>query len=89
MSEDMRNFRILLQYEGTRYRGWQRQESTGDTIQGRLEALLTKMCGQKAGSASFQNDRHHNAGSWFRQNRCRSTCAGTDSKFPCGNGDEL
>ena len=47
MSEDMRNFRILLQYEGTRYRGWQRQESTGDTIQGRLEALLTKMCGQK------------------------------------------
>lgn len=41
----MRNFRILLQYEGTRYRGWQRQESTGDTIQGRLEALLFKMTG--------------------------------------------
>ena len=45
MSEDMRNFRILLQYEGTRYRGWQRQESTGDTIQCRLEALLFKMTG--------------------------------------------
>lgn len=41
----MRNFRLLLQYEGTRYQGWQRQESTGNTIQGRLEALLTKMCG--------------------------------------------
>ncbi len=41
----MRNFRILLQYEGTRYQGWQRQESTENTIQGKLEALLTKMTG--------------------------------------------
>ena len=39
------NYKIILQYEGTRYRGWQRQESTGDTIQGRLEALLFKMTG--------------------------------------------
>ena len=40
----MSNYRILIQYEGTRYQGWQRQESTENTIQGRLEALLTKMC---------------------------------------------
>ena len=43
----MRNIRITLQYEGTRYQGWQRQESTDNTIQGKLEALLTKMCGSK------------------------------------------
>ena len=43
----MRNFMMILQYEGTRYQGWQRQESTGNTIQGRLEALLTKMTGQE------------------------------------------
>lgn len=43
----MSNYKMVLQYEGTRYQGWQRQESTGNTIQGKLEALLTKMCGEK------------------------------------------
>ena len=43
----MRNIKVILQYEGTRYRGWQRQVSTENTIQGKLEALLTKMCGSK------------------------------------------
>lgn len=43
----MRNIKVILQYEGTRYQGWQKQESTDNTIQGKLEALLTKMCGKK------------------------------------------
>ena len=43
----MRNFRVTLQYEGTRYQGWQKQESTDNTIQGKLEALLSKMAGTK------------------------------------------
>ncbi len=43
--DKMRNFRILVQYEGTRYQGWQRQDSTGNTIQGKLENILAKMCG--------------------------------------------
>ncbi len=43
----MRNIKVILQYEGTRYQGWQKQERTANTIQGKLEALLTKMCGQK------------------------------------------
>lgn len=41
----MRNFKMVLQYEGTRYQGWQKQESTENTIQGKLEALLSKMAG--------------------------------------------
>lgn len=41
----MRNFRIVLQYEGTKYQGWQKQESTDNTIQGKLENILTKMAG--------------------------------------------
>ena len=41
----MRNFRILVQYEGTRYQGWQRQDSTGNTIHGKLEMILAKMTG--------------------------------------------
>ncbi len=40
----MRNIRLLLQYEGTKYQGWQRQQSTDHTIQGKLETLLSKMC---------------------------------------------
>lgn len=42
----MRNIRLLLQYEGTRYQGWQRQKSTDNTIQGKLETLLSRMCGE-------------------------------------------
>ena len=40
------NYRAVLQYEGTRYQGWQKQISTENTIQGKLEALLTKMVGE-------------------------------------------
>ena len=43
----MRNFKILIQYEGTKYQGWQRQESTGNTIQGKFEAILSKMTDSK------------------------------------------
>lgn len=43
----MSNYKMVLQYEGTRYQGWQRQESTGNTIQGKIEALLSRMCGTK------------------------------------------
>lgn len=43
----MKNYKIVLQYEGTRFQGWQRQESTDNTIQGKLEAILTKMTGKK------------------------------------------
>lgn len=43
----MSNFKMILQYEGTRYQGWQKQENTENTIQGKLEALLFKMTGQK------------------------------------------
>lgn len=42
----MRNIRLLLQYDGTRYQGWQRQESSENTIQGKLERLLSQMCGE-------------------------------------------
>ncbi|NLL78851.1 MAG: tRNA pseudouridine(38-40) synthase TruA [Clostridiales bacterium] len=41
----MKNYKMILQYEGTRYQGWQRQESTDNTIQGKLEAILTKFTG--------------------------------------------
>ncbi len=41
----MKNYKITIQYEGTRFQGWQRQVSTDNTIQGKIEAILSKMCG--------------------------------------------
>ncbi len=41
----MKNYKIVLAYEGTRYRGWQRQGNTGDTIQEKIENVLTRMEG--------------------------------------------
>lgn len=41
----MKNFKLVLQYDGTRYNGWQKQGNTKNTIQGKLEALLGKLFG--------------------------------------------
>ena len=41
----MNNYRLKIQYDGTRYHGWQRQREGGDTIQGRIENVLSKMVG--------------------------------------------
>ena len=42
----MRNFKLLLEYDGSRYRGWQRLADSDMTIQGKLEAVLTRMAGE-------------------------------------------
>lgn len=41
----MKNYKILIQYDGTRYKGWQSQKSTDATIQGKIQAVLSKMAG--------------------------------------------
>ena len=35
---------MKITYEGTRYQGWQKQESSDNTIQGKFEVLLSRMC---------------------------------------------
>ena len=39
------NYKLLIQYDGSRYEGWQRQERTGNTIQGKIEAVLSRFEG--------------------------------------------
>lgn len=39
------NYRLDIQYDGSRYGGWQRQKDTDNTIQGKIEDVLTKMMG--------------------------------------------
>ena len=41
----MKNYRIIVQYDGTRYKGWQVQKSTDMTIQGKLQAVLGELVG--------------------------------------------
>ncbi len=41
----MKNYRIIVAYDGTKYNGWQRQGNTPNTIQGKIEDILTKMTG--------------------------------------------
>ena len=35
----MANYRMTIQYDGTRYSGWQSQHATDATIQGKLETV--------------------------------------------------
>lgn len=42
----MKNYKITVQYDGSRYNGWQRQGNTQNTIQERFENVLSKMCGR-------------------------------------------
>ena len=39
----MKNIKITLQFDGSRYSGWQKLGNTDNTIQGKLESLLEKM----------------------------------------------
>lgn len=37
------NYKMIISYDGTRYRGWEHQPGTEWTIQGKLETVLNKM----------------------------------------------
>ena len=42
----MRNLRLDICYDGTRYRGWQRLSGVDNTIQGKLETALSLILGE-------------------------------------------
>ena len=42
----MRNLRLDICYEGTRYKGWQRLADNGNTLQGKLETTLSRILGE-------------------------------------------
>lgn len=45
----MNNYRMLLEYDGGRYDGWQRlgRDESGNTIESKIAEVLTKMTGEK------------------------------------------
>ena len=58
----MKNYKITVSYDGTRYKGWQVLKSTDATIQGKLQMVLSALAGISGA------DRR------LRENRCRSSC---------------
>lgn len=43
----MKNYKLTISYDGSRYRGWQRLKDNSATIQEKIETCLSKMCGTK------------------------------------------
>ncbi|RXZ00659.1 tRNA pseudouridine(38-40) synthase TruA [Fictibacillus sp. S7] len=43
----MNNYKLTIQYDGGRYKGWQRLGNTENTIQGKIEKVLTEMAGEE------------------------------------------
>ena len=41
-----RTYRLILSYDGTRYRGWQRLQNGALTVQGSVERALSELFGQ-------------------------------------------
>lgn len=39
------NYRMEIAYDGSRYQGWQRQKRTDQTIQGKIEEVLSRLAG--------------------------------------------
>lgn len=57
----MPNYRLTLCYDGTRWKGWQKQGNTDNTIQGKLETLLSRLLDQPvevAGSGRTDGGTH-------------------------------
>ncbi|WP_077612052.1 tRNA pseudouridine(38-40) synthase TruA [Clostridium sp. Marseille-P2415] len=42
----IKNYRMVLEYDGSRYDGWQKQGNTEQTVQGKIENVLERMVGQ-------------------------------------------
>ncbi|MCT4605559.1 MAG: tRNA pseudouridine(38-40) synthase TruA [Marinisporobacter sp.] len=43
----MRNIKLTIEYDGSKYNGWQRLGNTDNTIQGKIEGVLSRMTDRK------------------------------------------
>lgn len=69
----MRNIRLDICYDGTRYRGWQRLPGKDDTIQGKLETALSRILGEPIEiSGSGRTDAGVHAQGQVANFHCRS-----------------
>lgn len=70
----MRNLRLDICYDGTRYKGWQRLSSCDNTIQGKIETVLSRLLGEPIEiSASGRTDAGTHARGQVVNFHCNST----------------
>ena len=70
----MRNLRLDICYDGTRYRGWQRLPGKDDTIQGKIETCLSRVLGEAIEiSGSGRTDAGVHAVGQVANFHCQST----------------
>ena len=70
----MRNLRLDICYDGTRYRGWQRLPGQDNTIQGKIEQCLSKILGEPIEiSGSGRTDAGVHAKHQIANFHCEST----------------
>ena len=75
----MRNLRLDICYDGTRYRGWQRLPGKDDTIQGKLETALSRILGEPIEiSGSGRTDAGVHARGQVANFHCESTMSATE-----------
>jgi len=75
----MRNIRLDLCYDGTRYKGWQRLPGTDATIQGKLETALSRILGEPVEvSGSGRTDAGVHAKGQVANFHCRSDLSTED-----------
>ncbi|ADL51053.1 tRNA pseudouridine(38-40) synthase TruA [Clostridium cellulovorans] len=43
----MRNLKLTIEFDGSRYKGWQNQKDKEQTVQGKIETVLSKMTGEE------------------------------------------
>ena len=73
-----RNIRLTICYDGTRYKGWQRLPGTENTIQGKLEQILSRLLDEPIEiSGSGRTDAGTHAEAQVANFHC-------ESKMPCG-----
>ena len=70
----MRNLRLDICYDGTRYKGWQRLPGSDQTIQGKLETTLSRLLGEEITvSGSGRTDAGTHAKGQVVNFHCNST----------------
>ena len=42
----MRNIKMIIEFDGGRYKGWQKQTEDVNTVQGKIENVIEKMIGE-------------------------------------------
>ena len=75
----MRNLRLDICYDGTRYRGWQRLPGHTDTIQGKIETTLSRILGEEIEiSGSGRTDAGVHARCQVANFHCESSMASSE-----------